>query len=143
MDRIQPPFTDVAPTAFSQALENASEGDEIRMIVSGPDFDTGKVKETTLVLPITGDVASRMDATGLMLMTEGDVVKMDEPSFSSPFASSLGSFDFYGDEPVQIASVKAPADQMAKEWVFIPALILLVLVAMLQRARMGRKGEIS
>jgi TRAP transporter 4TM/12TM fusion protein len=143
MDRIQPPFTDVAPTAFSQALENAAEGDEIRMIVSGPDFDTGEVKETTLVLPIPGDVASRMDATGLLLMTEGDVVKMDEPSFSSPFASSLGSFDFYGDEPVQIASVKAPADQMAKEWVFIPALILLILVAMLQRARMGRKGEVS
>lgn len=143
MDRIQPPFTDVAPTAFSQALENASEGDEIRMIVSGPDFDTGNIKETTLVLPITGDAASRMDATGLLLIPEGDIVKMDEPSFSSPFATSLGSFDFYADDPVQIASVKAPADQMAKEWVFIPALILLVFVAMLQRARMGRKGEVS
>ena len=143
MDRIQPPFTDVAPTAFSQALENASEGDEIRMIVSGPDFDTGNIKETTLVLPITGDAASRMDATGLLLIPEGDIVKMDEQSFSSPFATSLGSFDFYADDPVQIASVKAPADQMAKEWVFIPALILLVFVAMLQRARMGRKGEVS
>jgi TRAP transporter 4TM/12TM fusion protein len=143
MDRIQPPFTDVAPAAFSQALENAAEGQEFRMIVSGPDFDTGEIKETTLVLPVAGDATARMDATGLLLMAEGDVVKMDEPSFSSPFVDSLGSFDFYADDPVQLKTVKAPADQMAKEWVFIPALIFLALIAMLQRARIGRKGEVS
>jgi TRAP transporter 4TM/12TM fusion protein len=143
MNRIQPPFTDVAPTAFSQALEGASEGQEFRMIVSGPDFDTGEIKETTLVLPVAGDAASRLDATGLLLMAEGDVVKMDEPSFSSPFVDSLGSFDFYADDPVQLKTVKAPAAQMAKEWVFIPALMFLALIAMLQRARVGRKGEVS
>jgi TRAP-type uncharacterized transport system fused permease subunit len=143
MDRIQPPFTEVQPATFSQALVNANEGDEMRLIVSGPDFDTGEIKETTLVLPIAGDPATRLDATGLLLMAEGDVVKMDEPSFSSPFVDSLGSFDFYGDNPVQLKTVKAPADQMAKEWVFIPALIFLALIAMLQRARIGRKGEVS
>jgi len=141
MDRIQPPFTDVAPSQLAQALESASDGQELRMVVSGPDFDTGETKETTLVLPIAGDAASRMDATGLILMTEGETVKMDEPSFSSPFANSLGSFDFYGDDPVQVASIQAPADQMPKEWVFIPALILLGLIALLQRARMSREGE--
>tara|TARA_R110002124_G_scaffold86958_2_gene224296 strand:- start:3023 stop:4450 length:1428 start_codon:yes stop_codon:yes gene_type:complete len=143
MDRIQPPFTEIAPAGFSQALETATEGDEMRLIISGPDFDSGETKETTLVLPITGDASARLDATGLMLLAEGDAVNLDEPSFSSPFASSLGSFDFYGDTPVQIASVKAPTNQMAKEWVFIPALILLGLIAMLQRARISRKGEVS
>jgi hypothetical protein len=113
------------------------------MIVSGPDFDTGEIKETTLVLPVAGDAAARLDATGLLLMTEGEVVKMDEPSFSSPFVDSLGSFDFYADDPVQLKTVKAPAAQMAKEWIFIPALMFLALIAMLQRARVGRKGEVS
>jgi TRAP transporter 4TM/12TM fusion protein len=141
MDRIQPPFEQAAPATLSEVLENAADGDELRMIVSGPDFDSGEIKETTLVLPVSGDAAGRMDATGLILMVEGDTVKMEEPSFSSPFASSLGSFDFYGDEAVQIASVKAPVSQMAKEWVFIPALILLFLIAILQRRRMPREGE--
>jgi TRAP transporter 4TM/12TM fusion protein len=143
MDRLQPPFTDVPPATFSQALESATEGDELRVIVSGPDFDTGEVKETTLVLPVAGDAASRVAGTGLILLPDGDALNLDEPSFSSPFANSLGSFDFYGDEPVTIASVKASADQMAKEWVFIPALIFLGLIAMLQRARMSREGEVT
>jgi len=141
MDRIQPPFKQVEPAAFSTALGEASEGDEIRLIVSGPDFDTGETKETTLVLPVgAGTADERLTASGLLLLEEDGAVKMDEPSFGSPFSDSLSSFDFYGDDPVQIASVNAPANQMPKELVFIPALIFLFFVAFLQRARMSRTG---
>jgi TRAP transporter 4TM/12TM fusion protein len=145
MDRIQPPFESVEPTAFSQALETAKDGQEFRLVISGPDFDSGESKETTLVLPISGEASGeqRLTDTGLILIPEGDVVKMDEPSFSSPFATSLGSFDFYADEPVKIASIQAPASQMAKEIVFIPALILLALIALLQRGRMSKEGDPS
>ncbi|WP_439150612.1 TRAP transporter permease [Sulfitobacter sp.] len=141
MDRIQSPFEQVEPSAFATALGAATEGEELRLIVSGPDFDTGDVKETTLLLPVAaGSADERIAATGLLLLYEDDVVKMDEPSFGSPFSSSLGSFDFYGDEPVQIASVQAPTNQMPKELVFIPALILLMFIAFLQRARISREG---
>lgn len=81
-----------------------------------------------------------MNAFGLLLLNEDGVVKMDEPAFGSPFADSLSSFDFYGDTPVQIATVQAPSNQMAKEWVFIPALIFLALVVFIQRARISREG---
>jgi TRAP transporter 4TM/12TM fusion protein len=142
MDRIQPPFEQIEPANFATALGNASEGSELRLVVSGPDFDTGETKETTLVLPVAaGSADERLTASGLLLIDNGDgVVAMDEPSFSSPFADTLQSFDFYGDDPVQIASVQAPSNQMAKEWVFIPALILLGFVVMLQRGRMSREG---
>ncbi len=141
MDRVQPPFAQVEPSGFTQALGTAAVGDEIRLIVSGPDFDTGEMKETTLVLPVTeGSADERLTASGLLLLDEDGVVKMDEPSFGSPFADSLSSFDFYADDPVQIASVQAPSNQMPKELVFIPALILLAFVALLQRARMTRQG---
>ncbi|MDF3414790.1 TRAP transporter permease [Sulfitobacter sp. M57] len=144
MDRIQPPFEQVAPAAFTTALGNATEGDEIRLIVSGPDFDTSEIKETTLVLPVgAGSAEDRLAASGLLLLEEDGAVKMDEPSFGSPFADSLSSFDFYGDDPVQIASVKAPSNQMPKELMFIPALVFLLLIAFLQRARMSRTGEPS
>jgi TRAP transporter 4TM/12TM fusion protein len=141
MDRLQPPFEQVDPAAFTTALGNASEGDEIRLVVSGPDFDTGDTKETTLVLPVgAGTADDRLTASGLLLLEEDGVVKMDEPSFGSPFSDSLSSFDFYGDDPVQIASVNAPSNQMPKELVFIPALIFLLFIAFLQRARMSRTG---
>jgi len=142
MDRIQPPFEIIEPSGFATAVGEAASGNELRVIVSGPDFDTGDTKETTLVMPIEGDGTSedRMNAFGLLLLNEDGVVKMDEPAFGSPFADSLSSFDFYGDTPVQIATVQAPSNQMAKEWVFIPALIFLALVVFIQRARISREG---
>ena len=141
MDRIQPPFAQIDPAGFTQALGDASEGDELRLVVSGPDFDTGETKETTLVLPVTaGSTDERLAASGLLLLEEDGVVKMDEPSFGSPFADSLQSFDFYGDDPVKIATVSAPANQMPKELIFIPALIFLAFVAFLQKGRVSKEG---
>ncbi len=142
MNRVQPPFEVIEPSGFVEALGSASEGDELRMVVSGPDFDTGETKETTLVLPVAGAGSgdARLTEFGLLLLEEDGVVKMDEPAFGSPFAETLQSFDFYADEPVQIARVQAPSDQMPKELVFIPALLFLALIAFLQRARMNRQG---
>ena len=142
MNRIQPPFEAIAPAAFTQALGEASVGDELRLVVSGPDYDTGEPKETTLVMPISSEASGedRLNEFGLLLMADGDAVNMDEPSFGSPFSNSLSSFDFYGDDPVTIASVQAPAGQMPKEIVFLPALLFLALIAFLQNARISKNG---
>jgi hypothetical protein len=141
MDRIQPPFAIVEPAAFTTALAEASAGDEIRLIVAGPDFDTGATTETTLVVPVgAGSGDERLEASGLLLLDEDGVMKMDEPAFGSPFSDAMSSFDFYGDNPVQIVSVKAPSHQLPKELIFIPALIFLAFIAFLQRARMSREG---
>jgi TRAP-type uncharacterized transport system fused permease subunit len=142
MDRIDPAFETVEPTSFTQALGDASIGDELRLVVSGPDYDTGEPKETTLVMPIKTEGSSddRLAAFGMLLLEDGDAVNMDEPSFGSPFSNTMSSFDFYGDTPVTIASVQAPSDQMAKEIVFLPALLFLALIAFLQRARISREG---
>ena len=145
MDRLQPPFTSIEPAQFTTALGNANAGDELRLVVSGPDFDTGNNKDTTLVVAIDGEGSGeeRLQATGLLLIPEGDIVKMDEPSFSSPLAQSLGSFDFYLDDPVVIKSIQAPSEQSPKELVFIPALLLLFFVGWLQSRRRKSEPETS
>lgn len=66
---------------------------------------------------------------------------MEEPFPTSPFFDVLGSFDFYGDNPVEITRVRVPADQWPKELIFIPTLLLLGLIAYLQHARSGRETE--
>ena len=117
------------------------------MIVAGPDFDSGEMKETTLVLKIVGDGSGsdRLTEFGLLLMEEDGAVKLDEPMFGTPFADTMQGFDFYADDPVVIASVKAPADQFPKEIMYIPALLLLGLVALAQRRRQRKEptGEMA
>ncbi len=143
MDRIQPPFQAVEPAAFEQALGEASEGQNLRLVVSGPDFDTGEIKETTLLVTVTGDgdAASRLSDTGLALINEDGATKLDEPLFGTPFSDKLSSFDFYADQPVVLASVQAPASQLPKEIIFLPALLLLGLIVLLQKGRMNKEGE--
>ena len=53
----------------------------------------------------------------------------------------MQGYDFYGDQPVTITSVKAPVAQWPQELIFIPAFILLGLVALLQRGRMSREPQ--
>ena len=139
MDQIQPPYHLIAPTALEQALADAPAGSSMRLVVSGPDFVSSKVKDVTLVvnIPKDADPAARVDALGLLLLPDGDQLLLEEPMFGSPLAKRLAGFDFYGDDPVAITSVQAPSDQLPKELMFIPALLLLgfVMLIQLRRAR--------
>ncbi|WP_417250372.1 TRAP transporter permease [Celeribacter sp.] len=136
MNQVQPPYHDIEPIAFEAALAEAPEGSTLRTVVSGPDFDTLEIKELTLALNVPeGDAAARLDALGLMLAPEGDVMRLDEPMFGAPVSEKLSTFDFYGDDPVQITAIQAPANQLPKELIFIPALLLLAFIAFLQNGR--------
>ncbi|MEC7764757.1 MAG: TRAP transporter permease [Pseudomonadota bacterium] len=137
MDQIQPPYDEVEPTALEQRLDQAPAGRDLRVVISGPDFDTLEMKDLTVVLtvPEVEGAQARLDEWGLMLMPEGDQVILEEPMFGTELSDRLASFDFYGDEPVTISAVQAPADQLPKELMFIPALALMALIAFLQSRR--------
>lgn len=144
MDRLQPPYQAVEPTQFVEAVGNVNEGDEIRVTVSGPDFDTGSTKETTVILKAGAEQGgdARLSAMGLVVLEEDGAMKLDEPAFGSAHFDKLGGFDFYGDDPVVIKNAQVTLEQLPKELIFIPGLILLGLVYLLQRMRAGRKeGE--
>ncbi|QDC09155.1 TRAP transporter fused permease subunit [Oceanicola sp. D3] len=137
MDQIQPPFADIEPAGFEQAVGEADVGDTLRVVVSGPDFDTLEMKDTTLVLqvPEGDDAAARVEAMGFLMVPEEGRMYLDEPAFGSPIAEDLSSFDFYGDDRVEITAVRAPVHGLPKELIFIPALLLLGLIAFLQHRR--------
>ncbi|MGR3462566.1 MAG: TRAP transporter permease [Roseovarius sp.] len=141
MNRIQPPFEMVEPANLEQALGRATPGQDLRVIVSGPDFISGEPKETTLVLSVTEDKdgAALLQEYGLSLIPEGDRVLLEEPMFGTPFSDTMQGYDFYGDQPVIVTSAKAPVDQWPQELLFIPAFLLLGLIALMQRARMQRE----
>lgn len=145
MNRIQAPFIDLPPVELSQTIGAAQTGEAIRIVVSGPDFLTAENRSTTLVVPIGaeegGDV--RLEKLGLVVMAEDGTLKLDEPFPSTKYFDKLSKFDFYGDNPVVISSLKIPSDQSPKELIFIPALLLFGLIIFLQRRRARKEEELE
>jgi TRAP transporter 4TM/12TM fusion protein len=136
LNALQDPFRQIEPAAFEAALAEAAEGDQLRLTIAGPDFDTGQTAETTLSVSAEGaDGAARLAGTGLLLMPEGDVMRLDEPMFGTEIGDALADFDFYADEPVRIAAVEAARDRLPAQIFYLPALLLLGLVILLQRRR--------
>ncbi len=137
LNRVQDAFNEIPPTQFEQMLTEADLGDEFRMVVSGPDFNTGNMTRTTLVYNVEGEVPEqRMMQSGLTMLPDGDRMLLDEPMFGSPWQQRLQSFDFYDPErPVELAALQVEADRMPEQVFYIPALLLLGLVIVLQRRR--------
>jgi len=137
LDMVQSPFRDVAPSGFEQAVADATDGDTLRLLIEGPDFNTGALASTTLVMAIegAGSAAERIDASGILLIPEGDTVRLDEPMFGTDTAETLADFDFYADEPVRLAAVQTAQQRLPEQVFYIPALLLLGLVIVMQRRR--------
>ena len=138
LDQIEAPYLQYQGVAVIEAATGLPAGGEMRVVVSGPDFDTGKISETTFVpvLAAGADGAERLAAAGLAVLAEDGVIKVEDPAFGSLYYEKLSrEYDFYGDEPVQILRAEVAADRMAKEWFFLPALVLLLLLILVQRRR--------
>ncbi|MEL6647580.1 MAG: DUF3394 domain-containing protein [Pseudomonadota bacterium] len=137
LDQVSEKYTSANGPAALALMAEAQDGQELRVVVEGPDFDTGNTRPTTITLPaIAGDAEGALDAQGLAVFPDGDVLAMDEPFPGTPFFESLGNeYDFYGDDPVQITQVQIENERMPKELFFIPALILLMGIVLIQRRR--------
>ncbi|MDP4033365.1 MAG: TRAP transporter permease [Pseudorhodobacter sp.] len=137
LNRVQAPFHESPPTELAAALDAAEPGEQIRFQVAGPAFTAGQSTRTTLVYTVEADAPAtdRAAAAGLLLQPEGELLYMDEPMFGTVYQEKLSGLDFYAAERVQVTSVQAPTDRMPKQLFYIPALLLLGLVVLMQRRR--------
>jgi hypothetical protein len=133
MDMVAPPFTAVPPAGIEQAAMDTAVGTDLRLQVSGLNA-VGDPVTFTALLPVgegtTG--AERLLASGLEYIVNGDEVVIDNVAFGSPAAEA--GFDW--DQTIDV--VLQPVDQPSKYWMYLPALLLLGGVVMLQRGRAGR-----
>jgi len=109
-------------------------GDTLRIRVDGLDA-IGNPRSFVALLPLgEGDTGEeRIAATGLELLIDGDEVLIDNVGFDSPAEAAGLEFD------QKVVTVKAPADQLPKELMYIPALLLLGLIIVMQRGRSSRQ----
>ena len=71
----------------------------------------------------------KLEKLGLMTYEQDGKVLIDSVTFGSPAAELGLQFD------QEILAVRAPTDRVAKEWMWLPALLLFALVVWMQRRR--------
>ena len=129
-DMVYPPTARLPAVEIAQAAEQVPENGSLRIWVEGESLDGREVSKLVLLpLESSGDGMSRLQDAGLMLNILDDEVEVDLVTFGSP-AEALG-IDFGW----KITGAEIELDRPAKEWMMIPPLLLLGLIAWLQRRR--------
>jgi len=141
IDQIQEPWSSLA---ISEAtLGQANLDGQVRLTIEGPDFDNPD-QLTQLVLLIQADstitLASALDQAGVLARAEQASILLDEPFPGTENFQTMQRFDFYGDTPVEITDIAMEqTHQLTKEWMYLPALFLLVIVGWSQRTRRSKE----
>ncbi len=130
MDIVHDPYRDIPPAQLVQALEAVEEDSQLRLRIRGEDA-VGDMREFSLLIAIpdgeTGE--EKLEKLGLMTYEEDGKVLIDSVTFGSPAAELGLQFD------QEILAVRAPTERWAKEWMWLPALLLFGLVVWMQRRR--------
>ncbi len=129
-DMIYPPFERVPATQIMKVVEAKPADANLRVWVEGLTIE-GKTVNKGVLLPLgdKGPARDRLKKIGLTVMALGDDISVGPVDFGSR-AEKLGleaGFKFTG--------IEVPAERPDKEWIFLPALVLLGLIIALQRAR--------
>ena len=136
MDMMYPPYDEIPPTELTRLVEEAPRNGNLRVWVEGMNLEGQDISKGVL-LPL-GDKAAkaseRLGAMGLTVMTLGDQVQVGAVRFGSQ-AEKLGLEQGFTITTIEIPSGERPA----KEWMFIPAFILLGLVYAMQKPRQRRR----
>ena len=137
LDQVQSPFALQPGGKIIEIAGEAPQGSELRLTISGPDYDDpDSTIGTQAVLNMEdepGEGAARLKKFGLTF--DPDSKALQVPIFGSPYQKLDTQFDFYADKPVRVTKVQVPVERIAKEVFYIPALLLLLLVILLQRRR--------
>ena len=135
MDMLVAPYNDMGPDQIEVAAGQVPVDGELRLQMAGED-DVGNPREFVALLPLAAGASGkeRLEAAGLELAELDGAIVVDNVAFSS--VAEKAGFEF--DQ--KILKVRVPAKQPAKEWLWIPALAVLALIAFAQRRR--RKTEV-
>ena len=137
LDRVSERYSSANGVAALELMASAQDGQDIRLTVSGLDFDTGEVRPTMIVIPaVAGDAAAALTDQGLSVFEDLGTLLVEEPFPGTPHFETLGlEYDFYGDDPMEILQAEIENDRIPKEVFFIPAMFFLLGLALIQRRR--------
>lgn len=118
-------------TEIEEITQRLKPGEQLELIVGGESLEGDHVSKTVR-LPFDekfNDANERIASMGLILNEENNRLFVDMVEFDSPAEKAGIDFDW------EIESVVIDAERPMKEWVFIPALLLLFALALNQKRR--------
>ncbi|MCB1857828.1 MAG: TRAP transporter permease, partial [Gammaproteobacteria bacterium] len=135
-DMVYEPIETLKPTRIEALAEQVPDNGKLQMLVSGENLD-GKQVSKVIRLPMgpAGTGPERLMNAGLETRLEADRVLVDNIVFGSA-AEQVGlDFDW------EITGLQVAAERPPKHLMFIPALLLLGVIAMLQKRRSSSSRE--
>ena len=130
MDRISPPTHAIAPAHLLESVVDLPAGAEIRLRAEGLTLEGDEAQRTVVFqLPAGNTVAQRFSELGLAFRTEDSSLLVDAIEFGSAAEQAGLDFDWV------ILGAELSAEQPAKQWMFLPALLLLAGIIWRQRSR--------
>ncbi len=139
MDMISAPYIETQPSKLVEAMGQAKPGSTMRVLVDTLD-DVGDPVTLTMVINVGNEEtgAKRLEAFGLEVIENDGKTVVDGATYDSK--AQIAGFDF--DQVIK--TVLVPANQPTKQLLYIPALLLLGYIYMLQRRRrvpLGNKAD--
>ena len=130
MDKIYPPLQSIAASEIFDIAGKMPVDSQIRIRITGEDIE-GREIDKVVMLPLgaAGSGKDRLMEAGLELLIDDDKVIVDNVVFGSTAERQKIDFDF------EVASVQVKADRPPRQLFYIPALLLLGLIVMIQRRR--------
>ena len=130
-DEVYSPTVDVPATELMQTVESMEQGAFVELNVEGLSLDGDEVKKTVSLQidASAADAQGRLSAMGLELRSEADHWVVDTVGFSSAAEKAGLDFDY------KIISIRTAASRPPQELMYIPAILLIFLIAYLQKRR--------
>jgi len=130
MDMIYAPLVSVPGAEVFQVAEELDPNSQIMIQVKGQDLEGNDIDKVVMLrMSEAATGVERLFDAGLELREEDGRVLIDNVVFGTAAEKQKLDFDW------EIVTVQKDADRPAKHWMYIPALLLLGLVIVLQRRR--------
>ncbi len=134
LDQLTPKYRVEPGARLMELAQTAPPDSSLRVRIEGISLEGEDVKKTVL-LPLRGEGSARQRITkaGLTLMSTPNGVQVMAVSLKG--AAEKAGFE----QGFTVTGIEVTADRAAKEWLYLPAFLLLAVVFLLQRMR--REGK--
>ena len=137
-DEIYPPVTLESPTKIEQLAADVPAGGHLMLKAEGMTIDGDMVSKLVRLPLEDGDTgAERLANTGLMLNIGDEKVVVDMVGFASPAQEAGLDFDW------EIQGIQVENERPDKQWMMLPAILLLAGLAALQLRRRKQQALVA
>ncbi len=136
-DQIYPPTQSLPANQLEAEVEKLSAGEFIQLTINGISIEGAEVNKTVALQleNAAGDATARLQSMGLTINATGEERIVQMVNFGS--AAEKAGVDFGFD----ITGITIQTARPPKEWMFLPALIALFGIALLQRRRQAHLAQ--